>query len=63
MARYRLQIQKPKNLRDLMYATLYDLTLPPGRQILAIGPIDSVADMLLQDQEVHEISLTYESPN
>jgi hypothetical protein len=61
MSRYRIQIQKPKSKNGLVYATLYDLTQPEGKQICCIGPIDTVADILLGTVEKPELSLTYEN--
>lgn len=63
MARYRMQIQKPKNSRHLMSAILYDLERPEGQQICCIGPVDVVADVLLGLEEKPEVSLTCEMPN
>jgi hypothetical protein len=61
MSKYRMQVQKPKSKNGVVYATLYDLTQPEGQQICCIGPIDTVADLLLGIVEQPEISMTYEN--
>ena len=57
-----MQVQRQER-SGLVYGTLYDLDQPVGKQIVLIGPIDTVADILLGLVEKPEISLTYENLN
>lgn len=64
MSRYEMRVlfQKPSETApDIAYAALYDLDQPENFQLMVMGPINTVALMLLDFEKKENLSLFYES--